>query len=56
MWTDRWTGQSISTALDTAAERYGVAVAQVFEMGVDFCMKGVALRLRGPSVITVRAP
>ena len=40
----------------TAAERYGVAVAQVFEMGVDFCMKGVALRLRGPSVITVRAP
>jgi len=40
----------------TAAERDGVAVAQVFEMGVDFCLKGVARRLRGPSVITVRAP
>ena len=40
----------------TAAERDGVAVPQVFDMGVDFCMKGVARRLSGPSVITVRAP
>lgn len=40
----------------TAAERYGVAVAQVFDLGVDFCLKDAALRLTGPSVITVRAP
>lgn len=40
----------------TAAERDGLAVAQVFDMSVDFCMKDAPLRLKGPSVITVRAP
>ena len=39
-----------------AAHRGGVAVAQVFDLGVDFCLKGVGLRLRGPNVVTVRPP
>jgi fatty-acyl-CoA synthase len=30
MWTDRWTGQSINTALAAAAERYGSREALVF--------------------------
>jgi acyl-CoA synthetase (AMP-forming)/AMP-acid ligase II len=30
MWTDRWTGQSIHTALATAAECYGNREALVF--------------------------
>lgn len=39
-----------------AAQRDGIAVSQVFDMDVDFCLKGVPLRLRGPNVVTVRAP
>lgn len=39
-----------------AAERDGVVVPQVFEMGVDFCLKGAPMRLKGANVITVRAP
>jgi TonB family protein len=39
-----------------AAERGGHAVAQVLDMAFDFCMRGAPLRLKGPGVITVRAP
>jgi len=39
-----------------AAERDGVAVPQVFEMGFDFCLKNAPPRLKGENVFTVRAP
>ena len=39
-----------------AAERDGVAVSQVFEMSVDFCLKDAPVRLKGQNVLTVRGP
>src|SRR3990172_8305990 len=33
MWNDKWTGKTICTALDEAAQRYGDKVATVFQNG-----------------------